>query len=99
MQLRMESTMKRLLPILKSFAALLLTASALSGGAAAADLSEPMMLVASSGLEGSPLQRAVVLATPLPDGGHIGFIINRPTGVKLQALFPEDAAASRVKES
>jgi len=79
--------------------ALLLTASALSGPAAAADLSEPIMLVASSGLDGSPLQQAVVLATPLPDGGHIGFIINRPTDVKLQALFPDDAAASKVKES
>src|SRR5207302_11189202 len=45
------------------------------------------------------LQQAVVLATPQPDGGHIGFIINRPTGVKLQALFPDDAAASKVKES
>ena len=93
--------MKSLLPKLKSFAALLLSASALSGAAAAAaaDLSEPIMLVASSGLDGSLLQQAVVLVTPLPDGGHIGFIINRPTDVKLQALFPDDAAASKVKES
>jgi putative transcriptional regulator len=95
----MEAAMNRLLPNLKSFAALLLTASALSSAAAAADLSEPMMLVASPALDGSPLQQAVVLATPLPDGGHIGFIINRPTDVKLQALFPDDSAASKVKES
>jgi putative transcriptional regulator len=95
----MEAAMNRLLPKLKSFAALLLTASALSGAAAAADVSEPMLLVASPGLDGSPLQQAVVLATPLPDGGHIGFIINRPTDVKLQALFPDDAAASKVKGS
>jgi putative AlgH/UPF0301 family transcriptional regulator len=84
----MEAAMKRLLPNVKSFAALLLTAAALSGAAAAADVSEPMMLVASPRLDGSPLQQAVVLATPLPDGGHIGFIINRPTDMKLQALFP-----------
>jgi putative transcriptional regulator len=76
-----------------------LTASALSGAAAAADLSEPMLLVASSGLDGSSLEQVVVLATPLPDGGHIGFIINKPTDVKLQVLFPDDAAASKVKES
>jgi putative transcriptional regulator len=97
----MEPTMKRLLPNLKSFATLLLTASALSGAAAAAaaDVSEPMVLVSSPGLNGSALQQAVVLATPLPDGGHIGFIINRPIDVKLQTLFPDDAAASNVKES
>src|SRR5690242_10824258 len=99
MQLRMEVTMKRRLRNLKTCAALLLTASALSGAAAATDLSEPMMLVASPGLDGSPLQQAVVLVTPLPDGGHIGFIINRPTDVKLQALFPDDSAASKLKES
>jgi putative AlgH/UPF0301 family transcriptional regulator len=27
----------------------------------------------------TPFQQAVLLATPLDDGGHIGFIINRPT--------------------
>ena len=91
--------MKRLLPNLKSLAALLLTALAVSGAAAAADLSEPVMLVASSGLDGSALQQVVVLATPLPGGGHIGFIINRPTGAKLHELFPDDPAASKVKES
>jgi putative transcriptional regulator len=91
--------MKRLFPSLKSFATLLLMAPALSSAAVAADLSEPIMLVASTTLDGSSLQQAVVLVTPLPDGGHIGIIINRPTNVKLQTLFPDDAAASKVNES
>ncbi|HYT97878.1 MAG TPA: YqgE/AlgH family protein, partial [Casimicrobiaceae bacterium] len=26
----------------------------------------------------------------LPNGGHVGFIINRPTDVKLATLFPDD---------
>lgn len=90
--------MTRLLPTLRSFGALLALAVGLSGAARAADLSEPVILVASSALAGTPFEQAVVLAAPMPDGGHIGFIINKPTGVKLQALFPEDTAARRVTE-
>jgi putative transcriptional regulator len=91
--------MNRLLPNLKSFAALLAIAVAVSGAARAADLSEPVILVASSLLDHTPFQQAVVLATPLNDGGHVGFIINKPTGVKLQELFPDDQAAGKVNES
>ena len=91
--------MKRFIPTLKTFAALLLAAVVLNGAARAADLSEPMILVASSTLDGSPFEQAVVIATPLPDGGHIGFIINKPAGVKLQALFPDDTAAHEVKDA
>jgi len=91
--------MNRLLPSLKSFVALLAIAAVVSGAARAADLSEPVILVASSGLDHTPFQQAVILATPLDDGGHIGFIINKPTGVKLQELFPDDRAAGKVKES
>ena len=91
--------MKRLLSNLKSFAALLVIAAVVSGAARAGDLSEPVILVASSLLDDTPFGQAVVLATPLDDGGHIGFIINKPTGVKLQELFPDDRAARKVKES
>ena len=91
--------MNRLLPNLKSFAALLAIASVVSGAGRAADLSESVILVASSLLDHTPFQQAVVLATPLDDGSHIGFIINKPTGVKLQELFSDDRAAGRVKES
>ena len=90
--------MNRLLANLKSFAALAI-AAVVSGAARAADLSEPIILVASSRLDGTPFQQTVVFATPLDDGGHIGFIINKPTGVKLQELFPDDRAAGKVKES
>jgi putative transcriptional regulator len=91
--------MKRPLANLKCFVALLAIAAAASGAARAADLSAPVILLASSLLERTPFQQAVILATPLDDGGHIGFIINRPTGVKLQELFPEDRAAAKVHES
>ena len=91
--------MNRLLPNPKALAALLAIAAVVSGAAGAADLSEPVILVASSRLDPTPLQQAVVLAAPLDDGSHIAFIINKPTGMKLQELFPDDPAAGNVKES
>ena len=92
--------MKRLLSNLKAFAAVLAIGAILSGCAArAADLSEPVILVASSPLDDTPFEQAVVLATPLPDGSHIGFIINKPTGVTLKEVLPDDQAAGKVEES
>ncbi|HWZ74023.1 MAG TPA: YqgE/AlgH family protein [Casimicrobiaceae bacterium] len=91
--------MNRLLSNLRSFAALLAIAAVVSGTARAADLSEPVILVASSLLDPTSFQQAVILATPLDDGSHIGFIINKPIGVKLQELLPDDRAAGKVKES
>ena len=89
--------MKRLASTLGTFAAILLAAAAL-GGTARADLSEPVILVASPSLDGSPFEQTVLLATPLANGGHIGFILNKPTGVKLDALFPDDTAAHDVED-
>jgi putative transcriptional regulator len=75
-----------------------LVGAALVGPARAADLSQPVVLVASQNLDGSPLAQTVVVAAPLPDGGHIGFIVNRPTTVKLETLFPDQEATRNVKE-
>jgi len=70
-----------------------------SHAAGAADLSAPVVLVASSRLDGSPYHLAVVVAAPLPDGrGHIGLIVNRPTPFKLEKLLPDDAAAHNVSD-
>ena len=70
------------------FSVVLLAAVPLSG-TARADLSEPVIVGVSSTLDGSPFEQTVLLATPLGDGGHMGFILNKPTGVKLDALFPD----------
>jgi putative transcriptional regulator len=64
----------------------------------AAELTEPVLLVASSTLDGSLYQQAVVIAAPLPGGGHIGLIVNHPTTIKLDAMFPDEAAAKNVTE-
>ena len=38
----------------------------------------------------------VLIASPLPNGGHVGVIINRPTELKLGELFPEHGASQKV---
>jgi putative transcriptional regulator len=64
----------------------------------AADLSQAVLLVASSKLANSAYEKAVILAAPLPDGGHVGIIINRPIGVKLETLFPDQPSTRNVTE-
>ena len=88
--------MNRLARVLAALAGLLLLWGGLNEAARAADLSQAVVLVASDRLDGSPYAQTVVLATPLPQGGHMGFVLNRPMGVKLQSLFPEQAATRKV---
>jgi putative AlgH/UPF0301 family transcriptional regulator len=54
--------------------------------------------VASGRLVGSIYEQTVVLAAPLPQGGHLGFIVNRPTHVKLETLFPEQPSTRNVAD-
>jgi putative transcriptional regulator len=68
------------------------------GAAHAVDLSHAVILVASERLAGSPYEQTVILAAPLPHGGHMGIVLNRPTGVKLESLFPEQASTHKVAE-
>ena len=87
--------MKGTLRISHALIALLLACIA---GAASGGEPRAWTLVATGELEGTALARAVVLAAPLPQGGHIGFIINRPTGATMEALFPADRAARNVHD-
>lgn len=79
-------------------AAVVVIAAIVVGAGRAADLSEAVILVASPKLAGSPFEQTVALAAPLPDGGHVGFIVNRPTTVSLETLFADDSPARRVRE-
>jgi putative transcriptional regulator len=63
--------------------------------ALADDSSHPVTLVATDALVGTPFEQTVIVAAPLPNGGHLGFIINRPTDVKLATLFPDDASSRK----
>jgi putative AlgH/UPF0301 family transcriptional regulator len=68
----------------------------MTGAARAVDLSQAVILVASGRLAGSIYEQTVILAAPLPQGGYLGFVVNRPTSVKLESLFPEQASTRNV---
>ena len=58
-------------------------------------LDRPLLLVAAPDLQG-PYSRTAVLVVPTAGGEHVGFILNRATGVKLATLFPEHAPSAKV---
>jgi putative transcriptional regulator len=65
---------------------------------AAPDTDEPLLLVAQRELQSDIFASAILLVRPTADGGHIGFIINRPTTMALGDLFPEDEASKKVPD-
>jgi putative transcriptional regulator len=82
--------------VLAALAALAVLVLSSVGLASAEDLSQPMTLIATEDLDGTPFAQTVVVAVPLPDGGYVGFIINRPTGLKLDTLLPDNDSAHAV---
>jgi putative transcriptional regulator len=77
---------------LRALAGLVLVVAAL--GARAADLSQPLLLVASPDLKG-PYAHTALIVVPAGDK-HIGFILNRATQTTLGKLFPEHAPSAKV---
>jgi putative transcriptional regulator len=75
-------------------------ASLLLFGARAAradeDLTKPLLLVATPGLDG-PYRHTAVLAAPLGDK-HFGFILNRASDVKLATVFPDSQPAAKIAD-
>ena len=74
----------------------LLAVASVARVAFADDSSQAVTLVATDALDGTPFEQTVIVAARLPNGGHVGFIINRPTNMKLATLFPDDASSRRV---
>jgi putative transcriptional regulator len=93
----MEPEMKFCARVLNTFGAILVLIACTTGAGHAADLSQPVTLVATSRLAGSIYDETVLVAAPLPQG-HVGFILNRPTRVKLENLFPGHAPSRKVVE-
>jgi putative transcriptional regulator len=77
-----------------AFCALLLPLAA----RAAPDTSEPMILVAQPDVRGALFESSIIFVRPLPDGSHIGFIINRRTSATMVDLFPADEASHKVSD-
>jgi len=59
---------------------------------------EPVMLVAKPALRDRLYGATILIAKPLRNGQHIGFIVNRPTPVKLGTLFPDHGPSQKVVE-
>jgi len=70
-----------------------------AGGVSNVDVgAAPVLLVANPEFKDPQWRETVLLATPLPNGGHVGVIINRPMQVKLGQLFPEHGPSQKVLE-
>lgn len=82
--------------LLRSFAVFLAVLACTASTPHAEDGPQGMMLVATGDLDGTPFQRAVLVAAPLSQGGYVGFIINRPTQVRLESLLPDQPSSRRV---
>lgn len=65
--------------------------------ARAAEIARPVILVAKPDLR-EFYQQSVVFAMPFGHGGHVGFILNRPTKATLSKLFPDHRPSSLVAD-
>jgi putative transcriptional regulator len=78
------------------FAAVLL--AVLASTVQAQDEEAAVLLIANPAFRDLDYRQTVVLAAPVPSGGHIGVILNRPTRTSLSTLFPEHAPSKKVLE-
>ena len=65
---------------------------------AAAAPGDTVLLVAKRSFEDPVYGSTIVLAKPVQGGGHVGFIVNRPTKMSLAQLFPEHEASKKVAD-
>jgi putative AlgH/UPF0301 family transcriptional regulator len=61
-----------------------------------ADLSETVLLVAKRNLRDRMYGSTILIARPLGDERHVGFIVNRPTTMTLGSLFPKHPPSQKV---
>jgi putative transcriptional regulator len=66
--------------------------------AAAADITAPVILVAKRQLTDRFYGATILVARPIGQDQHIGFIVNRPTKVTLGQLFPQHAPSQKVPD-
>ena len=76
----------------------LLTIFALLVAAVPANAQEDdaVLLVAHPAFRDLDYRQTVVLASPAPNGGHVGVILNRPTKRSLGSLFPDHEPSKKV---
>jgi putative transcriptional regulator len=80
---------------MKALRALLFPIALVVAGGAAAQESA-MILVAHPAFRDLEWRQTVIIAAPVPSGGHVGVILNRPTRRSLGSLFPEHEPSRKV---
>jgi putative transcriptional regulator len=69
---------------------------ALLGCGAAMAQERALILVAHPAFRDLEWRQTVLIAAPVPNGGHVGVILNRPTKRSLGSLFPEHEPSKKV---
>ena len=64
--------------------------------AAAADLTQTVLLVAKRELHDRLYGSSILIAKPIGDTRHVGFIMNKPTNLTLGKLFPKHGPSQKV---
>ncbi len=64
--------------------------------AAAADLTQTVLLVAKRNLRDRLYGASILIAKPIGDERHVGFIMNKPTNLTLGKLFPKHGPSQKV---
>lgn len=57
---------------------------------------DAIFLVAHPAFRDADYRQSVLIAAPVPAGGHVGVILNRPTRRSLASLFPEHEPSKKV---
>ncbi|HUQ76566.1 MAG TPA: YqgE/AlgH family protein [Burkholderiales bacterium] len=75
---------------------LILAVAALVLSAPVSAQEEAMILIAHPAFRDLEYRQTVLIASPAPNGGHVGVILNRPTRRSLGSLFPEHEPSKKV---
>jgi len=70
--------------------------AAAANASEAVDLSKSMILVARPELVDPLYGSTILVVTPVGGDQHAGFIVNRPSNIKLGQLFPDDGPSQKV---
>jgi putative AlgH/UPF0301 family transcriptional regulator len=73
-----------------------MTLALLAPLAQAADLTQTVLLVAKRNLHDRLYGSTILIAKPIGDERHVGFIMNRPTNMTLGKLFPKHGPSQKV---
>ena len=68
----------------------------LLSGLARAQAEDAVILIAHPAFRDIEYRQTVLVAAPVPSGGHVGVILNRPTRRSLGSLFPEHEPSKKV---